>query len=136
MTGRLSTNLARELAKARPLTFSKAGTATAAAFGGRWYNTWGVPVKVGRIHASVGTAPTGASLKVDVKIDGTTVFAATGDQATITATNFATAIGGVVPTKTDDDDLIVLPGHYLTVEVSQIGSTVAGSDLNVQVYLV
>lgn len=134
MAGRQSHNLARSLLKATPVVLSKAGTLTAAAFGGRYYNTQNVPLEIVRIHASVGTAPTGASLIFDVKINGTTVFAQTADRPTITATNFATAAAGVPATKTGDN-IRLLPGQYLTVEATQVGSSVAGADANVQVFL-
>jgi hypothetical protein len=135
VTGRQSTSLTREIGKAVPTVFTKAGAVSVAAFGGRFYNLTKHPLKVLRAHASVGTAPTGASLIVDVKINGTSVYAAAGDRPTITATNFASNVNGNAPTKTDLDDLLVLPGQYVTVEATQVGSTVAGSDATVQVYL-
>ncbi len=133
-TARVSTNKAAELLKAVPLLIHKAGTLTAAAFGGRYYNTQNVPLKIVRIHASVGTAPTGASLIFDVKINGTTVFTSAGDRPTIVASAFATAAAGVAATKSGDA-ITLLPGQYLTVEATQVGSSVAGADANVQVFL-
>lgn len=134
MTGRQSSSLKDDIAKAAPavVTFRKEGAAAVAALAGRHYNATGRPQTVRKVHASAGTAPTGSGLAVDVKIGGTSVFAAAGDRATVAATKNA---GEAAPTKTGD--AVVLPaGGYLTVEVASVGSTVAGSDVVVQVHLV
>jgi hypothetical protein len=75
----------------------------------------------------VGTAPTGASLIVDVNKNGTTIYTTQGNRPTIAAS--ANAGGpGATP-----DVTALAAGDYLTVDVDQIGSTVAGSDLTVAV---
>ena len=109
--------------------FEKAGAQTVAAFAKKWYNTSSVPLFVRKVVASIGTAPTGAGLVVDAKINGTSVFAAAGDRCTIAATKFT---GSAVPTAVGD--LVrVNPGSYVEVNVTVVGSTVAGSDLAVTV---
>lgn len=127
MAGRQSYSARAQNANA---TLSKAGTQTAAALAERVYNAYDVMLKVKKIHVALGTAPTGASFIVDIKINGTTIFAAAGDRPTVlVSTNAAVA----VPTKTDLDAISVKPGQYLTAEVTQIGSGTAGADLRVTV---
>jgi hypothetical protein len=76
------------------------------------------------VRAVVGTAPTGASLLVDVNRDGTTVFTTQSARPTITTgTNTSTT---TVPAVT-----AVSTTQYLTVDIDQVGSTVPGSDLSV-----
>jgi hypothetical protein len=131
VAGRQSTSFRNTVGKVSPIVFSKAGAQTVAALAEKRYNTGNTPLRVRKVVASLGTAPTGASFVVDVKVNGTSVFAAAGDRATITATN---TTGSAVPSKTDLDVISVLPGQYLTVEVTQVGSSVAGSDLRVEVF--
>lgn len=109
--------------------FEKAGAQTAVALAKKWYNTSTAPLYVRKIVASVGTAPTGATLVVDAKINGTSVFAAAGDRCAIAIGAFT---GSKVPNAAGDL-LRVNPGSYVEVAVTQIGSTVAGSDLAVTV---
>jgi hypothetical protein len=75
--------------------------------------------------AAVGTAPTGASLILDVLKNGTTIYSTTGNRPTIAATTNATT------TSPTPNTTALAAGDYLTVNVAQIGSTVAGSDLSV-----
>lgn len=131
MAGRQSSS-ARSLTLS-PVVFTKLGAQTAVALTERHYNTTNANQRVQKVVAAVGTAPTGAALTVDCKINGTSVFAAAGDRASIAASAFVST--GGTPTKTDVDTAILKPGQYLTVEVAQIGSSVAGSDLRVQVQL-
>lgn len=133
MAGRQSSSLTDDIAKAAPavVTFRKDGAAATGALAGRHYNATKRPQTVRKVHASAGTAPTGSGLVVDAKISGTSVFAAAGDRATVAATKNA---GEAEPTKTGD--AVVVPvGGYLTVEITGVGSTVAGSDVVVQVHL-
>lgn len=68
------------------------------------------------------TAPTGASIKVDVNKNGTTVFTTQANRPTIAvSTNASTA---AVP-----DVTALVAGDYLTVDIDQVGSTIAGADL-------
>ncbi|MGH3577463.1 MAG: hypothetical protein ACRDU0_07900, partial [Mycobacterium sp.] len=80
------------------------------------------------VKASVTTAPTGAGLTVDVKKNGTSIFTTiiTIDAGTTTSIGSATPdvlVGGV--TFAADD--------VITVDIDQIGSTVAGTGLKVQI---
>jgi len=83
---------------------------------------------VDSIRASVGTAPTGASLICDVNKNATTIYTTQSARPTITAgTNTATANSPAVTSFSS--------GDYLSVDIDQIGSTVAGSDLTVAIWL-
>lgn len=75
----------------------------------------------------VGTAPTGASLLIDVNKNGTTIYTTQGNRPSIAAG--ANAGGpGAAPDVTS-----LVAGDYITVDIDQVGSTVAGSDLTVVV---
>lgn len=76
------------------------------------------------VRANVGTAPTGASLIAVVKKNGTTSLAT----ATIAAGTNTVLVSGI--------GAALVAGDYLTVDVTQVGSTVAGSDLTVQPYVI
>jgi hypothetical protein len=79
-----------------------------------------------QVRASVVTAPTGASLIVDVNKNGVTIFGTQSARPTIAASSL-TAVSGT-PTVTT-----LAAGDYLTVDIDQIGSTVAGGYLTVTV---
>ena len=74
------------------------------------------------VRARVGTAPTGASVIVDVNKNGSTVFTTQANRPTIAAG--AKASGAAVPDVTTfaEDD-------FMTVDIDQIGSGTPGSDL-------
>jgi len=78
------------------------------------------------VTAAVGTAPVDASLIVDVNIDGTTAFTTQGNRPTITT-------GNTTDLSSTPDVTAVSAGEYLTMDIDQVGSTTAGSDLIVQV---
>jgi hypothetical protein len=103
------------------LTYSVSGVLTVAAGGFRLYNDSGELRTISSVRASVGTAPTGAAVLVDVHKNGSTIFTTQGDRATIAVSSFTdTAIPNVTSWAV---------GDYLTVDVDQIGSTIAGSNL-------
>ena len=74
-----------------------------------------------RIH--VGTAPTGASLIVDVNDDGVTVFTTQGNRPTI-AISGSDAVSGAA-----DGGTAVAKDSVITIDIDQVGSTIAGADL-------
>jgi len=80
---------------------------------------------IAQVRASVGTAPTGSSLIVDVNLNGTTIFTTQGDRPTIVDGGFTDTS---VPAVTS-----VVAGDYLTIDIDQVGSTTPGSNLTVQV---
>lgn len=108
------------------LPFSLPGTVSTGTGTARLYNDTGVALTIRAVRASVGTAPTGASLIVDVKKGGTSIFTS-GNRPTVTAgTNTSGKVTAIATTSLGD-------GEYLTVDCDQVGSTVAGSDLTVQI---
>jgi hypothetical protein len=74
--------------------------------------------------AMVDTAPTGAALIVDVHLNGTTIYTTQSNRPTIAAAAFDSGLA-------TPDVQIAAAGDYLTVDVDQVGSTIAGSDLTV-----
>lgn len=81
-----------------------------------------------RITASVGTAPTGDSIKVDVHKNGTTIFTTQGNRPTIPIGSFYNTRESV-----DIDVTAIAANDYLTIDIDQIGSGVAGADLVVTI---
>jgi hypothetical protein len=80
------------------------------------------------VAAEVNTAPTGASLIVDVNKNGTTIYGTQSNRPTIAASGLTATVGAHSVTSVTD-------GDYLTVDIDQVGSTVAGSDLVVVIRL-
>jgi hypothetical protein len=121
-----------ETAVTTQVTFAKAGTLATGAGTFRWYNNTGRTLTLVNATASVGTAPTGASLKCDINVDAVTCFVATSQ------TNRPTiAISGFTASTTTFDSIstIATGAHYLTVDIDQIGSTIAGADLTVTIWM-
>jgi threonine aldolase len=104
------------------LTFSQTGTLAVAAGTLAFVAPFAMTV-VG-VRAHVGTAPTGASLIVDVHQDGTTIFTTQGNRPTIAASG--TTSGEETP-----DVTAIAEDDELTVDIDQVGSTIAGADLTV-----
>lgn len=78
------------------------------------------------VMATVGTAPTGAAILIDVNKNGTTIFTGGTNRPNIAVST--------------NEDLTAVPavtaisaGEYLTVDIDQIGSTIAGADLVVTI---
>lgn len=99
---------------------SRPGTLTVVAGVSRLYLSGSYTLVDYRV--SVGTAPTGASLIVDINKNGTTIFTTQGNRPTIAA-------GSNLASTTAPDVTTFVAGDYITVDVDQIGSTVAGADL-------
>lgn len=74
----------------------------------------------------VKTAPTGATIIVDVNIEGTTIFTTQSNRPAI-------AIDGTEARSTTIENASLSKEDLLTVDVDQIGSGTAGADLTVQV---
>lgn len=83
-------------------------------------------VTIDNVRASVGTAPTGAAIIIDVNKNGTTIFTTQGNRPQI-------AVSTNTDTSNVPDVTAFAAGDYLTVDVDQIGSTIAGADLTVQI---
>lgn len=107
-------------------TFSITGTLATQTGKSRIYLEGNYTVET--VRAAVGTAPTGSSLIVDVNKNGTTIYTTQSARPTISASaNSANGNSPAVTTFALDD--------YMTVDLDQIGSTVAGADLTVTVRL-
>lgn len=108
-------------------TFSSTGTLVVETGVHRLYNNRSTAWTINGVRASVGTAPTGASIIIDIKVNGTTIFTTQANRPTIAAAAFASSY------VTNMDVTSVAAGSYITVDVAQVGSTIPGSDLTVQV---
>lgn len=108
-------------------TFSSTGTLVVETGVHRLYNNRATAWTINGVRASVGTAPTGAAIIIDIKVNGTTIFTNQANRPTISAGANNTAY------VTSMDIASVAAGSYLTVDVAQVGSTIPGSDLTVQV---
>ena len=93
----------------------------------RIYNDTGATQTITSVRASVGTAPTGASLIVDINKNGSTIFSTQANRPAISASSNTS---GKV---TNMNTAAWADGEYLTVDCDQVGSTVPGSDLTVTV---
>lgn len=78
------------------------------------------------VTAAVNTAPTGADLIIDVNNGGTTIFSNQANRPTVAA-------AGYYDTSSVPDVVAVTQNDVFTLDIDQIGSTVAGADLNVQI---
>ncbi len=109
-----------------PLTLFAAGTLTAAADKARVKCP--VAGSVVGVYASVLTAPTGAAILVDIHKAGTTLFTTQANRPSIAISGFDSLVA--VP-----DVTAVAAGDILTVDVDQVGSSVAGANLLVAIAL-
>jgi len=79
-----------------------------------------------KVKVVVKTAPTGASIIVDVNKAGTTIFTTQGNRPEI-------AIGETQDDSEMPDVTSLAEGDKITIDIDQIGSGVAGADLTVEV---
>jgi hypothetical protein len=94
----------------------------------RFYNDDLESWNIAQVRASVGTAPTGATVIVDVHKNGTTIFTTQSRRPAIAISgNTATPSGAIEVTS-------FAAGDYITVDVDQVGSTIAGANLVVSVW--
>lgn len=110
----------------RTLSFSKAGTpATGGSSAFRLYNDTGVALTVKSVRANLGTAASSGSTRVDLNLNGTSMFASTAAQPTIAAaSNTSGAVTGLSTTTWP-------AGSYINVDVDTVGT--GASDLTVQI---
>lgn len=117
-----------ESADIQSITFTKTGTLAVGTGATRWYNDTGRSLTLQSARGSVGTQPTGASILIDVNNNGTSVWNTTQANRITIAVSTNTDEGGAF------DDTTIADGEYITVDIDQIGSTVAGSDLTVTIW--
>lgn len=108
--------------------FGEAGTLAVVTGAFRWYNDTGRTLTFLSARASVGTAPAGADILVDVNVNGTTVFSTQTNRPTISA-------GTNTGETTTFNTTTIADGSYLTVDIDQVGSTTEGADLTVQIWM-
>lgn len=107
--------------------FSYAGSLSVGTGKFRLYNDCGDTLNIRAVRTTVTTVPTGASIICDINKNGTTIFTTQGNRPTI-------AISGNTSGKVTNMDVTTLAdGDYLTVDIDQIGSTIPGADLSVQI---
>ncbi len=78
------------------------------------------------VQLAVGTSPTGADLIVDVHKNTVTIFTTQGNRPTVPDGD-ADGIGAAAT----PDVTAMTAGQYLTIDIDQIGSTIAGGELTV-----
>ena len=106
------------------VTFSQAGTLTTGA--GVSKMVFPVAATILEVQLAVATSPTGADLIVDVHKNGTTIFTTQANRPRVVDGD-ADGVGS----SASADVTSVSEGQYLTVDIDQVGSTVAGADLTV-----
>lgn len=84
--------------------------------------------KITGIVAAVAFPPTGSAVILDINKNGTTIFTTQANRP-----NIAVGANSDLNSAPDIDTLSV--GDYLTVDIDQVGSSFAGSDLTVQIEL-
>jgi hypothetical protein len=109
-----------------PFVFSYTGTLATLTGAHRIYNDTGGTLTIKSVRASVGTAPTGATVICDVRVDGTTIFSGGTGRPAI-------AISGNTNKTTGMSTTTIADGSYFTADISQVGSTIPGSNLTVQI---
>lgn len=105
--------------------FQQQGVLTTGVGAMRYYLGGGYVIE--SVRASVGNPCSGDSIIVDVNRNGTTIFTDQADRLTIPQATYTTTATPAITT--------LAPGDYLTVDIDQVGSTVAGSNLLVQIEL-
>ena len=79
-----------------------------------------------KVKLVVKTAPTGASIIIDVNKEETTIFTTQANRPAIT-------VGNTQGDSGTPDVISLVEGDKLTVDVDQVGSSVAGADLTIEV---
>jgi hypothetical protein len=92
----------------------------------RMYNKWGVDLTFKEVFLSLGSAPTGADVIVDIHKNGTTLFTNQANRPRIVA-------GAQTGSTVALDISAFVADDYITMDVDQIGSTLRGNDLTVHV---
>lgn len=86
-----------------------------------------VPISytIEKVYAAVKTAPSGASLIIDINNNGTSIWNSNqGNRLTVVA-------GNTTATQTAFDTTALIEADQLTLDIDQVGSTTAGQSLTV-----
>lgn len=108
--------------------FTSSGNLAVGSGGMRLYNDSGRTLTISSTRGSVGTAPSGASILIDININGSTIWTTQSNRITIVAGSF-TDQGGTPNITTLSN------GQYLTFDIDQVGSTVSGANLTVAIWV-
>jgi hypothetical protein len=101
-------------------TFTAPGTLSIYTGKQRWYAP--ANFEILNVTVSCGTAPTGSSIVVDINNNGASIYTNPANRPNIFENNnyaFFTA----------PDNKLLDQGEYLTVDIDQVGTTFAGTDL-------
>ena len=111
----------------RMMTFATEGTLAASIGKIRISNDFGETFTITKVKLSVSTAPTGSTIIVDVNKNDTTLFTTQSNRPAISTSAFSGQSTTIQNNSFAD-------GDYLTFDIDQIGSTIAGAYLTVQIY--
>lgn len=110
------------------MIFSRDGAAAVEMGEHRWYADRAIEIL--GVVISAGVAPTGADLVADVVLEGFdgggSVYVLESSQPRVVAGEFEGVTG-------PPDVVMVAQGQYLTVDIDQVGSVVAGSKIDVRI---
>lgn len=109
------TGLTGVLTRVSSVILTMAGVLTTYTGSIRWYPPRTMTLSY--IHASVGTTPTGANLNISIEKDG------------VEATTCVIVAGTYTGVQTVSPAVSYTTSNYITIDIDQIGSTVAGADL-------
>ncbi|MER5643959.1 hypothetical protein [Streptosporangium sp. NPDC002524] len=109
------------------LTYSATGEISAGVGSFRLYNDTLAAWTIRSVRATVGVAPTGGPLTVDVHLNDVTIFTTQANRPSIPA-------GANTSGKVTTMNVTTIPvGGYITIDVDVVGTTTKGSNLVVQV---
>lgn len=104
---------------------TREGDLTVAASPLRIYNKYGVDRTITKVFLAVTTAPVGADLICDVKVNGTSIFTSGNRPKILDGQNTGESSTFIDAAWPDDG--------YLTWAIDQVGSSTAGADLTVHI---
>ena len=82
---------------------------------------------ISKVYAYAKTAPTGAAILVDINKGGTSIW------STTPANRVTVAASANLGTQTSFDTSSIADEDILTIDIDQVGSTIAGADLTVEI---
>ena len=109
------------------LPFTRQGPLVPSATGAQ-FPIAGGDFRVSSIVGRVTAAPTGSAIEVDILKNGVSIFATPADRLTIASGSQASTVGEIA-------DPMLADGDYLTVMITQVGSTTPGENLVVSIRL-
>ncbi|MER5608330.1 hypothetical protein AB0F93_00040 [Micromonospora tulbaghiae] len=93
-----------------------------------WTNDLGVPINIRSVRGKVGTAPGGQPIRLDVKVNGSSIYTTDASRPSIAVGQKNTG------RNTGFSTTVVPPDGELTVDIVQVGAgSTPGADLGVQV---